>query len=761
MWSTVQRVPSQSLQSSESADRTQVPGTPNLNRYQSLESPNMVLTSQQMGSGNIETQYRNSHQSQNQQQMPNGTGIGGSIGSGGHQVNGTGGVFDSNHPFDGHSSNQPIRNGDGYSGNGGSGGDDGNSGSRGTNNGEFSDSEETSDAEELPQISVHMIPLSVTVGRLVTYAYTELVTLVDTLPSRSEADRRAEILKYTEHMSDLLTKLLVLVRWARNAPQIQKCQNVIAYLDSQNRFFEHSVDYIYATHLIMPNVRMRNYDVGNAVDILTTGTYQRLPSAIKRAVPPPKLTKKQIRETLNAVDDIIRGRILRGEPIPQPMRQYKIANGKIVFTVPKEFEATLTLLQYEQDIPWHIVGVRVLVSSDKSLPDEQQIVVNTWQIVDRAQHLLIESSSANAEASGQQSGEANTPATSSGLVTTPTPRPPQLAQLYDFLHRQCLVVLLETIVKQAAVLRRTRWENLLQIDMSPDRSALTLKYWTSSRAASSHHPTTTSASMASSGNNAVSAPAMRGNVIVFRLELLPVPRPIHASAIEGPDALEASPKDDHTTERSEFLRIERDRRNLIPKIGLNVTWSAQSGLESPKVWTRTVSQASELAVASNLDNSSTLHEFDMTLDAEEVDTEKLLRQVTWRHARTILESLHNSVAASGLFSEGAVELLYATSLGASKQESELTSDEINLGTATPKLRAWYRQNEGAVDITVDAYTGRLVVRASEVVATSTSLSEAMVSQLADQLNRAPWRLAEFLVDMRSSLALVDLDSLAF
>ncbi|KAJ2784546.1 mediator complex subunit [Coemansia interrupta] len=715
----------------------------------------MALNSQQTEYGDTDIQYRNHNQSQNQQQVPNGAGVGESIGLGGGRVNGAGGAFDGGHPFDGRSSNPPIRNGGGYSGSGGGGGEDGNSGSRGTNNGDFSDSEDTSDAEELPQISVHMVPLSVIVGRLVTYAYTELVTLVDTLPSRAEADRRAEILKYTEHMSDLLTKLLVLVRWAKNAPQIQKCQNVIAYLDSQNRFFEHSVDYIYATHLIMPNVRMRNYDVRNAVDILTTGTYQRLPSAIKRAVPPPKLTKRQIRETLNAVDGIIRGRILRGEPIPQAMRQYRIANGKIVFTVPKEFEATLTLLQHEQDIPWHIIGVRVLVSGDKLLPDEQQIVVNTWQIVDRAQHLLIESSTANEGASGQRSGEANTPATSSGSVTVPTPRPPQLAQLYDFLHRQCLVVLLETIVKQAAVLRRTRWENLLQIEMSPDRSALTLKYWTSSRAASSHHPTTIGGA-----DNTLATPVMRGNAIVFRLEPLPVPRPIHASAIEGPDALEASPKDDHTTERGEFLRIERDRRNLIPKIGLNVTWYAQSGLASHKVWTRTVAQASELALGSTT-NSSILHEFDMALDAEAVDTEKLLRQVTWRHARTILESLHKAVAASGLFGEDAVELLYATSLGTSKRESELTPDEINLGLATPKLRAWYRQSEGAVDITVDAYTGRLVVRASEVVATSTSLSEVMISQLADQLNRAPWRLAELLVDMRSSLALVDLDSLAF
>ncbi|KAJ2762363.1 hypothetical protein IWQ57_005816, partial [Coemansia nantahalensis] len=79
--------------------------------------------------------------------------------------------------------------------------------------------------------------------------------------------------------------------------------------------------------------------------------------------------------------------------------------------------------------------------------------------------------------------------------------------------------------------------------------------------------------------------------------------------------------------------------------------------------------------------------------------------------------------------------------------------------AVPVLRVWYREGEGAVDLTVDLFTGRLVVRASEAAATSTSLSESMVSQLTEQLNRAPWRVAPLIVGMRSSLALADLDCL--
>ncbi|KAJ2847740.1 mediator complex subunit, partial [Coemansia brasiliensis] len=578
--------------------------------------------------------------------------------------------------------------------------------------------------EDLPQIDAKMIPLSLTISRLVTYAYTELVTLVDTLPARAEADRRAEILKYTDHMTDLLSKLLALVRWAKHAPQIQKCQNVIAYLDSQNRYFEYAVDSIYATFLSMPNVRMRNYDVGNAVDILTTGSYQRLPVAIKRAVPLPRLTKRQLRETLVAIDGIIRSRILRGERLPVAMRQYAIANGRIVFTVPGEFEATLTLLQYEETIPWHVVNVKVLVAGDKALSDEQQITVNTWQIADHAQHILIETST-----QAQKAAEDSAAVGSSA---------PQLAQLYDFMHRQCLTVLLEAMLKQAAALRRARWENLLQVEMgASDRSVLVLRYWTSSRAA---------ATIVSSNQEQQND---KSNSIVFRLCALPVPRPIHAPAVS-----------DSKTDDPEFELLEQDRRNLIPKLGLSITWTAHSGLSQSKSWSRTVSHAYELNT-STTDIDAEASDFDLVLDPTAVNTEQLLRQATWQHARAILKSLHSLLLQSQLFAESAVELLFISASGVSKKEDELAASEVQQCTAIPVLRAWYREDEGAVDISVDMFTGRLAVRASDVVAVSTSLSETMVKQLTDQLNRHPWKIAALLVDMRSSLALADLDSLVY
>ncbi|KAJ2686622.1 mediator complex subunit, partial [Coemansia sp. RSA 1285] len=712
MWTAMQRVPLHSSSTSDSAGRTLVPGTP-VQADTSMEPE-----------GN---QSRNSFHSQSMRTDS------GSIENGQHfpmLSNASGG---------GPGGNNHISNNNSNSNNSGStnGQTNGSGGDKGSSNGDgVSDSGDIqSEAEDIPQVDVQMIPLSVIIGRLVTYAYTELVTLVDTLPSRHEADRRNDILRYTEHVSDLLTKLLVLVRWAKNAPQIQKCQNVIAYLDSQNKFFEFSVDAIMHIFMSMPSVRMRNYDVSNAVDVLTTGTYMRLPLAMKQSVPPPKLSKRQIRDTLRAIDDIIRSRILRGEPIPPAMRRYKIANGRIVFTMAKEFKATLTLLQYESTIPWHIVSVQVLVGGDKSLSSEQQITTLAAESQD----------SGTPNGAGERMSDA---------------QPPQLAQLYDFLHQQCLTVLLESIFKQSSVLRRTRWENLLQVEMSANRSVLTLKYWTSPRAASAAYSGSAIAHGGAVGG-------VRSDSIVFRLVPLAVPRPIHASASDGPTALETSPVYTDSPESGDFVRIERDRRNLIPKLGLCVTWSAYSGLVSPRVWSRTVSQASELSEdGSNAEDGShdfaaDSDDFSLVVDPEQVNVERLLRQVTWRHACTILESLNASMSASKLFSEDAVDLHFVTASGATIKTHELTREEASLGTSIPRLRAWYRETEGAVDITVDTFTGRLVVRASEVVAPSTALSESMVGQLAEQLNRTPWRLAELLVDMRSSLALVDLDCLSF
>lgn len=52
-----------------------------------------------------------------------------------------------------------------------------------------------------------------------------------------------------------------------------------------------------------------------------------------------------------------------------------------------------------------------------------------------------------------------------------------LVNMYDYLHLCCLNLQLETLYIQSALLAKTRWMNQLKIQMSQDRSKLTLVYW--------------------------------------------------------------------------------------------------------------------------------------------------------------------------------------------------------------------------------------------------------------------------------------------
>ncbi|KAJ2328755.1 hypothetical protein GGH92_009811, partial [Coemansia sp. RSA 2673] len=321
--------------------------------------------------------------------------------------------------------------------------------------------------------------------------------------------------------------------------------------------------------------------------------------------------------------------------------------------------------------------------------DQQQQPANNWALVERAQQILVEASSAPSDDEAV----------------------PQLAQLYDFLHRQSLAVLLETVARQATTLRRTRWEGALQAEMTGDRSALVLRYWASGRAA---------AGLGSGGNS-----------IELRVVGLPVPRPIHAAAEAGAQAAAVAGD-------GEFARMERGRRDLIPKAGLRVAWAAHAGLAAPQAWQHTAAGLSEAG------------DMRLRLDASAVDVERLLRQATWQHALAILEGLHAAVAAS--LGAAAAQLAFVAASGA-----EVAADDAARLAATPRLRAWFRLGEGAVDVTVDGVSGRLGVRAA---AGGAALGEALVAQLGERANRSPWRIAELLVDLRAGLALADLDALA-
>lgn len=75
-----------------------------------------------------------------------------------------------------------------------------------------------------------------------------------------------------------------------------------------------------------------------ALDVLSTGTYPRLPLAIKeKIVLPPSLTQEEQVMAFGMLEGAIRRRMLK-EGIPEAMVTLRIKNGMVTFIVPYEFE---------------------------------------------------------------------------------------------------------------------------------------------------------------------------------------------------------------------------------------------------------------------------------------------------------------------------------------------------------------------------------------------------------------------------------------
>jgi mediator of RNA polymerase II transcription subunit 14 len=108
---------------------------------------------------------------------------------------------------------------------------------------------------------------------------------------------------------------------------------------------------------------LRNHDLLTSLDVLTTGSYRRLPSCIKKLiVPPTPLSDTEILQILADMEDAIRYRLRMFEIIPVEMSEHRIADGRVYFTVPKLFEASLCLRGAEREEGWFFVHVEFLIT---------------------------------------------------------------------------------------------------------------------------------------------------------------------------------------------------------------------------------------------------------------------------------------------------------------------------------------------------------------------------------------------------------------
>lgn len=299
-----------------------------------------------------------------------------------------------------------------------------------------------------PLPSHQQVSLSVLIEFLVQRIYHDLTVLAELLPRKTDMERKLEIFNFASRSRLLLVRLLALVKWASSATKVEKCGQIMVYLERQAHLFTETADSLaQMARETLVRATLPNFHLPAAVEVLTLGQYTRVPRCVRdRIVPPEPITAEEKKLTLLKINQVIEQRLVSSD-LPLQLRNLTIENGYVTFSVDHEFEATLTLTGDGPAVPWRLLRLKILVQDKET--GEGKALVHSMQVSyleQLVQMRLLESS-----------------------------RP--LADLYNVLHSLCQSLQLEVIYSQTIKLIHERLGDYIRIEEYKPGRCLTVSYW--------------------------------------------------------------------------------------------------------------------------------------------------------------------------------------------------------------------------------------------------------------------------------------------
>lgn len=189
------------------------------------------------------------------------------------------------------------------------------------------------------QPPVGTIPLQTVIDYILQKTYHDIVVLADLLPGKSDLERKIDIAHFANRTRQLVIRLLTVVKWAGSVSKVIKCEVITQLLDQQGLLFVDTADKLHTlANQFVVQARLPNFSVPAAIDVLTTGSYPRLPKAIRdKIIPPDPITPLEKSITLKRLDEIICHR-LAVTKIPLQITDIVVDKGMVKLTVPSEFK---------------------------------------------------------------------------------------------------------------------------------------------------------------------------------------------------------------------------------------------------------------------------------------------------------------------------------------------------------------------------------------------------------------------------------------
>lgn len=298
------------------------------------------------------------------------------------------------------------------------------------------------------QMPNQMVFISDLLNLAIKKTYRELFLLSELLPRKTDMERKIEIMLFANRNRQLYVRLLGLVKWASSASKVEKCSQIVSFLDKQSVLFTETADILARlSRETLVTARLPSFQLLAAVEVLTLGTYSRLPSCIRdRLVPPEPIRNVDKRSALLRLNHIIQQRLVASE-LPLQMRNIKIEYGRVIFTVENEFMLTLTLMGDNSNLPWRVLNIRILVE-DKEISGVKDLVL-PLQIF-YLQNLI-----------------------QSRLTDNTKP----LIEAYNILHSFCLSLQLEVLHIQSVRLYFERLKDFIRIEEYNPGNRIVISYW--------------------------------------------------------------------------------------------------------------------------------------------------------------------------------------------------------------------------------------------------------------------------------------------
>ncbi|CAI9781699.1 unnamed protein product [Fraxinus pennsylvanica] len=277
------------------------------------------------------------------------------------------------------------------------------------------------------------------VGRAATESYVLLKELVEKSKSAelSDSEKKIMILKYIVKTQQRMLRLNVLSKWCQQVPLIRYCQQLASTLSSHDTCFTQAADSMFFMHEGLQQARAPIYDVPSAIEVLLTGTYQRLPKCIEDVGTQGTLNADQQSPALRKLDALVRSKLLEVS-LPREITEVKVSDGVALLRVDGEFKVLVTLGYRGHLSMWRILHLELLVG-------------------EKGGHVKLEESRRRALG---DDFERRMAASENPFMT-----------LYSILHELCVALVMDTVIRQVQALRQGRWKDAIRFELISDGSS--------------------------------------------------------------------------------------------------------------------------------------------------------------------------------------------------------------------------------------------------------------------------------------------------